>query len=294
MHIPTFSLLSNALFSGILLGGLFAVAALGLSLVFGVMRLLNLVHGELIVFAGYLSLIIIRHTHLDPLLTIFIVAPAMFLIGIPVYRLFLEPLKSKGAEPAMLTTFGLSVIAQSLFILFWSGDTQSLPASYATRSIKILGYRAPVMYLISFAISLVLFGAIQMLIQHTGLGREIRASSEDPSAAAAIGVNVKRVHTFVYALAAACAAIAGVLIGTTLDFAPSTGMTYLLSGFAVVVLGGLGSVKGTFFGAITLGIIESVGGAFFGDGYRTFVGFIAFLIVLSVRPQGIFGRAAKV
>jgi branched-chain amino acid transport system permease protein len=292
MNLPGVHELVNALVAGVLLGGLFSVTALGLSLVFGVMRLINLVHGELIVFGAYLSLELIRRFGLDPLLTILIVAPALFLVAVPIQLLLLEPLQAKGAEPALLTTFGLSVIAQNVFVLIWSGDTQTLKASYATDSLKILGIHVPVIYLISFAIGLALCSAVHAMVQYTGVGRSIRASSEDPDAAAALGVNVSGIRAFVYGLAAACAAVGGVLLGTTFDFTPTTGLTYLLTGFVVVVLGGLGSVKGTFLGALMLGVIESVGGAFVGDGYRDFIGFAAFLIVLSIRPQGLFGRVA--
>jgi branched-chain amino acid transport system permease protein len=290
MTIPSASVLLNALVSGVLLGGLFAVTALGLSLVFGVMRLINIVHGELLVLGAYLALWFVRHAGLDPLLSLLVVAPALFLVGAPVYRYLLEPLSAKGPEPAMLTTFGLSVIAQSVFILVWSGDTQSLPASYVSKSVVILGLRVAITYLVSFAVAVVLFVAVHTLLQRTSVGRQIRASSEDPGAAAALGVDVRRTHTLVYGLAAAFAAVGGVLIGTTFSFTPTSGLSYLLTGFAVVVLGGLGSVKGTFLGAVVLGMTESVGGAFFGDGYRDFVGFVVFLVVLSLRPQGIFGR----
>lgn len=292
MSVPSAADLLNALVTGVLLGGLFAITALGLSLVFGVMRLVNIVHGELIVLGAYLSLELTRGAGLDPLLTILIVAPVLFVVAAPVYRLLLEPLMKKGPEPALLTTFALSVIGQNLYILFWSGDTQTLPASYATASLSVAGLRIPAMYAVSFGLALVLCGAVHLLVQRTGLGREIRASSEDSEAAAGLGVNVTRVRVFVYGLAAACAAVGGVLVGVTFDFTPTSGLTYLLTGFAVVVLGGLGSVKGTLLGAILLGVIESVGAAFLGDGYRDLIGFVAFLIVLSLRPQGLFGRVA--
>jgi branched-chain amino acid transport system permease protein len=290
VSIPTGHEFLTALVSGALLGGLFAITALGLSLVFGVMRLINLVHGELVVLGAYLALELTRHVGLDPLLTIVVVAPALFLLAAPVHRLLLEPLMSKGPEPALLTTFGLSIIAQNVFVLVWSGDTQALRAPYASSSIDVAGLGIPAMYAISFAVALVLCGAVHVLLQRTGLGREIRASSEDADAASALGVDVRRVHAFVYGLAAACAAVGGVLVGLTFDFTPTTGLTYLLTGFVVVVLGGLGSVKGTLLGALLLGVIESVGASFFGDGYRDFIGFVAFLIVLSLRPQGLFGR----
>jgi branched-chain amino acid transport system permease protein len=290
MTVPSASVLLNALVDGVLLGGLFAVTALGLSLVFGVMRLINIVHGELLVLGAYLALWTTRHTGLDPLLSLLVVAPVLFLVVTPVYRYLLEPLRDKGPEPAMLTTFGLSVIAQSVFILVWSGDTQSLPASYVSKSVVLLGLRVPITYLLSFVVAVALFVAVHLLLQRTGVGREIRASSEDAGAAEALGVDVRRTHTLVYGLAAGIAAVGGVLIGTTFSFTPTSGLGYLLTGFAVVVLGGLGSVKGTFLGAIVLGVTESVGGAFVGDGYRDFVGFVVFLVVLSLRPQGIFGR----
>jgi len=290
MSIPTGHEFLQALVSGALLGGLFAITALGLSLVFGVMRLINLVHGELVVLGAYLALELTGRTGIDPLLTIVIVAPALFVLAAPVHRVLLEPLMDKGPEPALLTTFGLSIIAQNVFVLVWSGDTQALRAPYASSSIDIAGLGVPAMYAISFALALVLCGGVHVLLQRTGVGREIRAASEDADAASALGVDVRRVHGLVYGLAAACAAVGGVLVGLTFDFTPTTGLTYLLTGFVVVVLGGLGSVKGTLLGAILLGVIESVGAAFFGDGYRDFIGFVAFLIVLSLRPQGLFGR----
>jgi branched-chain amino acid transport system permease protein len=290
MTIPSGSILATALVSGVLLGGLFAVTALGLSLVFGVMRLVNLAHGELVVLGAYLALELSRHAGLDPLLAMPAVAAILFVAAAPVYRVLLEPLLSRGPEPALLTTFALSVIAQNLFILIWSGDTQALQGPYVTSSVAVGGIRVPVTYLISFGCALVLSAAVHLLLQRTSLGRQIRASSEDAEVASALGINVARVHMLVFGLAAACAAIGGVLVGITFDFTPTTGITYLISGFAVVVLGGLGSVKGTLLGAVGLGVIESVGAAFFGDSYRDFIGFAAFLVVLSLRPQGLFGR----
>ncbi len=290
MTIPSGSILATALVSGLLLGGLLAVTALGLSLVFGVMRLVNLAHGELVVLGAYLALELSRHGGLDPLLTIPVVAAVLFAIAVPVHRVLLEPLMSRGPEPALLTTFALSVIAQNLFILIWSGDTQALQGSYVTSSVTAAGIRVPVTHLISFGCALVLAAAVHLLLQRTSLGRQIRASSEDAAAASVLGVNVARVHMFVFGLAAACAAIGGVLVGITFDFTPTTGITYLISGFAVVVLGGLGSVKGTLLGAIGLGATENVGAAFFGDSYRDLIGFAVFLVVLSLRPQGLFGR----
>jgi branched-chain amino acid transport system permease protein len=288
--VPSLHVFSNALVSGLLLGGLFAVTALGLSLVFGVTRLINLAHGEVLVLGAYVSLALVRAFGLDPLLSILIVAPVVFAVAVPIFWLLLAPVMGRGPEPAMLTTFGISVIAQSLFIMVFSGDSQTLAASYAARSVRVAGLNLPIMYLVSFAVGVGLCVLLDQAIRRTNFGREVRASSEDGEAAAALGVNVRRVHLLVFGIAAACTAIGGVLVGVTFSFTPTSGLTYLLSGFAVVVLGGLGSVRGTFLGALGLGLVESVGGSIFGDGYRDLVGFVVFLIVLSLRPQGLFGR----
>ena len=290
MSMPSLHVLLNALVTGALLGGLLAVTALGLSLVFGVMRLINLAHGELLVLGAYLAFEVTRHLGLDPLLSIVVVAPVMFLVALPLFRLLLVPVLDRGPEPAMLTTFGLSIIAQSLFILVFTGDSRSLSASYVTASWSVLGLNLPVMYLIAFAIGVALCLLLDQLIRRTAFGRDVRAASEDTGAASALGVNIRRTHLIVFGISAACAGIGGVLVGTTFSFTPTTGLTYLLTGFAVVVLGGLGSVRGTLLGAVGLGIVESLGGAFFGDGYRDIVGFVVFLVVLVLRPQGLFGR----
>jgi branched-chain amino acid transport system permease protein len=289
---PSLAELADALVGGVLIGGLFAITALGLSLVFGVMRLINLVHGELIVGGAYVALELTRHSSLDPLLLMPVAAIVVAVVAMPVYRIALAPLAGQGAEPALLTTFGLSIIAQNLFVLIFSGDSQALKAPYATSSFDVAGVTIQVVYLIAFGVGLVLCGAVHLLLQRTAVGRRIRASSEDAEAAAVMGVDVRKIHTLVFGIAAACAAVGGVLVGLTISFTPSVGLSYLLTGLVVVVLGGLGSVKGTLLGALLLGAIESVGASFFGDGYRDFIGFVAFLIVLSFRPQGLFGRAA--
>jgi branched-chain amino acid transport system permease protein len=290
VSVPTGHEFATAVVTGILLGGLFAVTALGLSLVFGVMRLINLVHGELVILGAYLAFELSTHASIDPLVTLIAVVPAVLVLAYPVQRVLLTPVMRKGAEPALLTTFGLSIIAQNVFILIFSGDTRSLGASYATTSQSIASIHVPTMYLIAFGFAVVLCGGAHLVLQRTAPGRAIRASAEDAEAAAVMGIDIRRVYAVIYAVAAGCAAVGGVLAGLTFSFDPSSGITYLLTGFAVVVLGGLGSVKGTFFGGLLLGLVESVGASFFGDGYRDFIGFLAFLIILGVRPQGLFGR----
>jgi len=293
LQVPSAHTLVTALVSGLLLGGLLAVTALGLSLVLGVMRLINLVHGELVVAGAYLGFVLLSKLGLDPLAGLLLVAPALALLAWPLQRLLLQPVLGAGPQGPLLVTFGLSVIAQNLFVLVFSADTRSLGRPYATAPLHLAGLEVPAIYAISFAVALLVVGGVHLLVRRTGAGREMRAAAEDPAAAAVLGVDVGRVHGRAYALAAACAGIGGVLVGLAFSFTPTTGTAYLLSGFAVVVLGGLGSVLGTLIGGIGLGVIESLGGAVFGDGYRDLVGLAVFLAFLALRPQGLLGRADR-
>jgi branched-chain amino acid transport system permease protein len=291
---PTGHAFMTALVTGLLLGGLFAVTALGLSLIFGVLRLINLVHGELLVLGAYFSFELGRRTGIDPLVGLIVIVPVVFLVAYPAERILLGPLIGKGAEAPLMTTFGLSIILVNVYILAFHADTRSLEASYATDSMQVRGIDIPVIYAISFGFAVVITAATHVFLQRTGYGREIRAASEDAGAAEVLGVNVARAYGITYALGAAFAAIGGVLVGLAFGFNPSTGTTWLLTGFAVVVLGGLGSLKGTLIGGLLLGVAESVGASFpqVGDGYRDFIGFMVFLVILAVRPRGLYGRTA--
>ncbi len=289
--MPTGNELLTGLLTGLGIGGVFAVTALGLSLVFGVMRLMNLAHGEFIVLGAYLALYADKLFGIDPLVGMLIAAPVLALLAYPLQHYALSPVMSRGAEAPLLITFGVSIVLQNLFVIGFTPDVRSLNASYAVDHVGILGVKMPVVYIISLAIALALLAVTHLVVTRTDLGRRLRASSEDAVAASVMGVNVRRVYSATYAMAAATAAIGGILVGLAFSFAPTTGTTYLVTGFAVVVLGGVGSIKGTLIGGLLLGVIESVGAAFVGDGWRVFIGCAVVLIVLSIRPQGLFGAA---
>lgn len=284
--------LIQAISSGLLLGGLLALSALGLSLVLGVMRLVNIVHGELAVLGSYLAYVLLAHAGLDPLLALPLIFAAVAALGYPVHRLLIMPVARRSEEGALLTTFALSIIAQNLFIQIFSGDTRALDRPYTRTFISLGGVRLATIYLIGFAVALAVTAAVHLLMTRTGFGRQLRASAEDPVAAAVIGVSVGRTHSLTYALNAGLVAIGGVLIALCFSFTPTSGTDYLLNGFTIVVLGGMGSVFGTFFGGVTLGLLESIGAVILGDGYRTFIGLLLFLAILAIRPQGLFRKRA--
>jgi len=273
--------------SGFLLGGILALTALGLSIVLGVMRLVNLAHGELLVGGAYAGLFLLQLTGIDPLLGLVLVGAFIALLSVPVYHFLLAPLAGTGAEAPMMTTFGISIILQNVFILAFSADTRSIERDYATAALTIGPVTVAWIYLIGFLISVVVIVLVHLLVSRTGFGRDLRASATDAGAAAAVGVDVRRVHLLTFALGAACAAIGGTLIGITFSFTPTIGAGYLLTDFAIVVLGGLGNIFGTLVGGITLGVLESFGAVVLGDGYRELIGLLVFLIALALRPQGL-------
>lgn len=292
MTLPDPHSLVQAASSGVLLGGLYALSALGLSLVLGVLRLVNLVHGELVVLGAYLGYTLLDAVGLDPLLALPAVLLLVSTLGYPLHRVLLARLSRSGEEAPLLTTFALSIIVQNLFIQVFTGDTRALDRPYTRTAIDLFGITIPTVYLAGFAVSLAVTAGVYLLMTRTGFGRRLRASAEDPVAAEIVGVGVGRVHGLTYGLGAGLAATGGILIALCFSFTPTSGTDYLLTGFTIVVLGGLGSVLGTFAGGVTLGVLQSIGAVVLGDGYRTFVGLVVFLVILALRPQGIFRKGA--
>jgi branched-chain amino acid transport system permease protein len=286
-------ILGSSVASGFLLGGILALTALGLSIILGVMRLVNLAHGEFLIAGAYAGLFFLKFTGIDPLVGLLVIGGFIGILALPIYQFLLAPLSATGAEAPMMTTFGLSIVLQNIFILEFSADTRAIQRDYASAPLNIGPITVARVYLIGFLISVVAIVAVHLLITRTRFGRDLRASAVDPAAAAVIGVDVRRVYLLTFALGAACAAIGGTLIGVAFSFTPTAGGAYLLTDFAVVVLGGLGNIFGTLVGGIMLGVLESLGGVVLGDGYRELIGLVVFLIALAARPQGLFGGQSQ-
>lgn len=287
-----FHTLTDNLLSGILMGAVLALIALGLSVVLGVMRLINLAHGTFLTAGAYVGFVLSMTLGLGPLVALPLIAVIVALVAFPMQRLLLAPLMQRGEEAPMMTTLAVSLILENLYLYFFSADTRSIGGGYAVTPVSFFGITVPLIQIIGFFISILVFLAVNGMIRYTALGRDLRASAVDPVAAASVGVNVKQVHAVSFALGAACAAIGGVLIGIMFSFTPSTGSAYLLTSFAVVVMGGMGNISGTFMAGILLGVLQSIGAFVFGDGYRELIGLVLFLVVLAFRPTGLFRRRA--
>jgi branched-chain amino acid transport system permease protein len=282
---------SGTIVSGLLAGGLYAIVGLGLSLAFGVMKMVNLAHGELIVLGAYLSTLVVGITGLDPLLSLLIVAPIVFVIALPVQRFLLTPLLSRGQEPPLVATFGMSLLISAALVLGFGGDSRSLQSAYGAVGVEILGVTVRATGIITLAIAVVLIVAAHVGISKTLWGAAVRAAAEDPRTTATMGVNVDWLYAITFGFSAVFAATAGVLVGIGYSFTPTTGAGYLLIGFTVVILGGAGNVLGTLWGGLAVGLIQSVGSAVLGGAYRDFVIYAAFIVILIASPLLVSARS---
>jgi branched-chain amino acid transport system permease protein len=278
----------NAVVQGILLGGLYALFASGLSLVFGVMRIVNLAHGDLIVLAAFLSVTISESSGWNPLLTLIVVIPLMAILGFVLQFLLLNFTLDNALAP-LLATFGLAIIIQNALLERYSADSRGLDAGrIETASIHITSQIAIGWFpLITFLAAVVLLIGLQLMLRHTPLGRALRATSDDQRTAQLVGINNRRLYAIAMAISLATAAIAGVFLGVRTTFAPSVGPARLIFAFEAVIIGGLGSLWGTLAGGIVIGIAQTVG-AQISVGWGVLTGNLVFLVILLVRPRGLF------
>lgn len=281
----------NTIVQGVLIGGLYAMFAAGLSLIFGVMRLVNIAHGDLIVLAAYLALVTIEALGVGPITSLIVVVPLMAAIGYALQRVLLNRTLGDDLLPPLLVTFGLSVIIQNGLLELFTADSRRLSAGaieVATWPIAD-GLALGVLPLIQFGVAVVVIGLLQMLFYRTALGRAFRATSDDPRVAQLMGLNNHHVFALAMALSLAVIAIAGVLLAIRTNFDPAIGPARLIFGFEAVIIGGLGNLWGTLAGGIILGVAQAIG-AKLDPGWQLLAGHIAFLVVLAVRPEGLFPR----
>ena len=273
--------------NGILLGGIFALLGVGMTMIFGIVKLTNLAHGEFVIIGAYASTILARMLGIDPILTLIITVPVMFLVGVALQSVLINRVMLKGSEPALLVTFGLSISLQDAMLLLFTADAQRANVPYSTASIPLFGnFYIPVLNLIVLGISLLTILILTIFLRKTYMGRSIRATSDDTVAASLMGVSVKRAYGIAMGIAMATAAVAGLGVGMLWTFYPSSGGNYLLIAFGVVVIGGMGSIPGTLVAGLVFGLAQVFGGA----NYGLLLSYIILIIMLAIRPQGLFSR----
>jgi branched-chain amino acid transport system permease protein len=283
----------NAIVQGVLLGGLYALFAAGLSLVFGVMRLVNLAHGDLAILAAYLALLLGDHTGLSPWLAIPLVVAVMALAGFVLQLGILNFTLDSGLAP-LLATFGLAIIIQNVLLEEFSFNSQGLDGgAIETESIHVASEISIGWFpLLTLVAAVVVIGTLQVVIRRTALGRALRATSDDQRAAQLVGIDNRRLYGIAMAISLATAAVAGIFLGIRTTFDPSVGPVRLIFAFEAVIIGGLGSLWGTLAGGIVLGVAQAIG-AQINPGWGVLAGHLVFLAVLVVRPSGLFGRPVR-
>ncbi|HSE86468.1 MAG TPA: branched-chain amino acid ABC transporter permease [Candidatus Binatia bacterium] len=286
-------ILTQQLILGVLVGGLYGLAAAGLSLTFGVLRVLNVAHGELLMLGGYGTFWLFTLWQIDPFLSLLGVGPALFVLGLILYwALFQFVVKAHEEvriKNSLLIGFGLTLVFHTLAIRLWTADERAVTTAYAGAVIKIGAFAIPLVRLSSLVLAFAFLTALHLFLAKARWGRAIRATAEDWQAAALMGIPVGRTYLLAFALGTALAGIAGGLVTVSYSISPSIGLEWTLKALIVVVLAGLGSLFGAFAGGILLGVAEATSAVFLGGAYREVVGLVLFLIILLVRPQGLFG-----
>jgi branched-chain amino acid transport system permease protein len=285
--------LLQAIVDGILTGGVYALMAAGLSLIFGVMDIINIAQGVMVVLAGYLSYVLSVHLGIGLLPGLLLTVPALFLLGVAVEFLFMRRLREADrTSMSILVTYAVAILIEGILSAIFGIDFVQLHASYVDSSLHVLGFYLPYIYLIGFGLAVALLVGLYVLLYRTKFGRAVRASLQNRTAADLIGINVNRVRTISVGIGISVTAIGGMVFGATNAFNPNTGYDLISRLLAIVILGGLGSVGGAMVAAVLLLTINYVVSVAWSPTWAPLVYFAALVVVLSIRPQGLFGRAA--
>lgn len=281
----------DTIIQGTLLGGLYALFAAGLSLVFGIMRLVNLAHGDFIILGAYLILTLVTLLGLDPFMAVIVAAPIMFALGWGLQKVILNRVVGDDILPPLLVTFGLSIVLQNVLLEGFSADSQRIQiGELQTASIDMGFVTVGVLPLLTFGSAILVIIALQQLFYRTALGRAFRATSDDPVTASLMGIRPNNIFAIATGIAMIVVTISALYLGMRASFDPAIGPARLIYAFEAVIIGGLGSFWGTLAGGIIIGVAQALGAAINPE-WQILAGHVAFLIVLIIRPRGLFPRA---
>jgi branched-chain amino acid transport system permease protein len=285
--------LLQAIVDGVLTGGVYALMAAGLTLIFGVMDIINIAQGAMVVLGAYLSYALSVHLGIGLLLGLLITVPAMFVLGVAVEFFFIRRLPERDRTGmSILVTFAVAILIEGILSAIFGVDYVQLHASYVNSSVYVLGFYLPYIYLIGFGLAVALLAAIYWMLYRTKFGRGVRASLQNRTAADLIGVNVNRTRTIAVGIGVAVTAVGGMVFGATNAFNPNSGYDLISRLLAIVILGGMGSIGGAMVAAIFILVVNDVVAVAWSPTWAPLVFFAALVLVLSIRPQGLFGSAA--
>jgi len=281
----------QALISGILIGGVYALIGIGLTIIFGVMRVINFAHGDLLMLGMYLTYFLFTLLHIDPFVSIIITIPLMFLFGGLLQKIIINRALNALPQNQILLTIGMGLVMSNSIMLAFTSDYKILSTTYSSSSVTLLGISISEPLAVSFVITLGITTALYWFLYRTDTGQAIRATAQDREAAQLMGINVKRMSIIAFGIGSALAATAGALISPTYYIYPQVGSIFTLKAFVITVLGGMGSIFGAILGGVLIGMTESIGGVYLGSGWKDVIVFILFLLVLLFKPSGLLGTS---
>jgi branched-chain amino acid transport system permease protein len=281
------------LIGGLLIGGVYALIGSGLSLIFGVMRVINFSHGEFVAVGMYFALALNQWIGLDPYLSLLLALPAGYLLGLVAERLVLNRLVDAPEGSTLLATLGLGLVLSNALQLVFGAEPRSVYTPYATATLALGGVTLSVPLLLAGVVALAIIGLLSWFLARTELGRAVRATAQNRLGAELAGIDTRRIHGFVFGVGAMLVVAVGVILLPLLFVTPTIGATYTLKAFVVTVLGGLGNTTGAIAGGLVLGVVEVLGASYLSTAYRDAYGLVAFLALLLFRPQGLLGRGAR-
>jgi branched-chain amino acid transport system permease protein len=285
--------LVQALILGLLLGGVYALAASGLTLVFGVMHIINVAHGALLILAAYLTWEIWHRTGIDPIAVSVITMPIMFVFGWILYQLTIRRIQGGPPSMSVLMTFGIALALAGLSGVIWSNDFKSVTPGYFNKAYHVGSFFIPATRLYACGVAVAVLGALWLLLTKTWLGRAIRASAQNREGARLMGIDVTAVAALTFALGAGTTGAGGSLISILYPFFPSSQNLWISRVLGIIVLGGMGSLSGALIGALLMGVAESLVSTYISTQWTTAVPYMVIVVVLLLRPQGLFGRRTR-
>jgi branched-chain amino acid transport system permease protein len=284
------SILVQVLISGILFGTTYGIGAIGLSLIYGTMRIVFVAQGTMIILAAYGCFFLFDLYGIDPYISLLLVVPASFVLGIGLYQGLFRKVARAGSFPTLLIAFGFTALLENIMSFVFTTDTRALQTSYASYAFTILGLKVNFVRLVAFAMAVLGTAGVALFLKKTLLGKAVRAASENLVNATLVGITPHQVNAITFAFGTGLAGLAGVATATTYAFDPFGGFVFTLKAMIALTLGGVGSVTGAFLGGILLGVVESYGSFFIASGWADVISYGVFLAVMMFRPQGLFNR----
>jgi branched-chain amino acid transport system permease protein len=283
------TILASAAINGLLLGGIYTLVASGLTLIYGVLHIINFAHGSMLMLAMFGVFYLLTLLGIDPYLSLLIMVPAMFALGYVLYKGLIGRLSSGKDENILLVTLGLSILIENLALMFFKGDSRTIQVSYSDRMVELGSTLVPLPKLISFVVAMVICIALGLFMQRTDIGRAIRAVAKERVGARLVGIDVERIYAISYGIGLATLGAAACLLMPIFYVSPTIGHVFVLVAFTVVVLGGMGSFLGAVIGGLIIGLTESFGGLFLGESLGQIGISLIFILILLFRPSGLFG-----